>query len=295
MIKSLTSLRGIFILFIFLHHCPGIYAGGGSMAVAFFFILGGFSMKLGYSEKLKKPEWSYKDYIAKRAIKFYPLHWMCLMAAALPSVILGHIDLRGIGLFGINAALLQSWIPVRNVYFSYNAVSWYLADTMFFALLFPALCRIIMGAGRWGRAAIAVVIAAIYAVVAVSIPTEMHHAILYISPAIRLADFVFGMYLAIAYMALKELPESRRLGTGFLQVASFLLIVALVVESCLLSEDACLFAPLYWPLVGLLLLTASLSSEHNRGGAKLVGKQMFASPRESEFRILYGSSAGYAV
>ncbi len=236
------------------------------MAVAFFFILGGFSMTLGYSEKLKKPEWSYKDYIAKRAIKFYPLHWMCLMAAALPSVILGHIDLRGIGLFGINAALLQSWIPVRNVYFSYNAVSWYLADTMFFALLFPALCRIIMGAGRWGKAAIAVVIAAIYAVVAVSIPTEMHHAILYISPAIRLADFVFGMYLAIAYMALKELPESRRLGTGFLQVASFLLIVSLVVESCLLSEDACLFAPLYWPLVGLLLLTASLSSEYNRGG-----------------------------
>ena len=40
MIKSLTSLRGIFILFIFLHHA-GVYVGGGSMAVAFFFVVSG--------------------------------------------------------------------------------------------------------------------------------------------------------------------------------------------------------------------------------------------------------------
>lgn len=44
MIKSLTSLRGIFILFIFFHHCMNLYPGGGSMAVTFFFVLGGFSM-----------------------------------------------------------------------------------------------------------------------------------------------------------------------------------------------------------------------------------------------------------
>ncbi len=265
MIKSLTSLRGIFILFIFFHHCLGLYPGGGTMAVSFFFILGGFSMTLGYRDRLQMSDFSYKDFIIRRAIKFYPLHWLCLIAS-LP-LALRHIDFKGIGLLGINAALLQSWVPINSVYFSFNAVSWYLADTMFFALLFPVLCRIIMGADRWGRTAIAVSIAAIYAVVAVSIPAEMHHAILYISPAVRLADFVFGIYLAVAYMSLKELPDSRRLGPGFLQAISFLLIVLLVVESCLLTEDARLFAPLYWPLVGLLLLTASLSSEYDyRGG-----------------------------
>lgn len=266
MIKSLTSLRGIFILFIFLHHCPGIYAGGGSMAVAFFFILGGFSMTLGYRERIKRPDWCYGDYITKRAIKFYPLHWLCLLAAF--PLVLRSFGLKEIGLIGVNAALLQSWVPIDSVYFSFNAVSWYLADTMFFALLFPVLCRIIMGVGKWGKAAIATAIVAIYALVAVLIPAEMHHAILYISPAIRLADFVFGMYLAIAYMSLKELPESKRLGSGFLQAVSFLLIVLLVVESCLLTEDARLFAPLYWPLAGLLLLTVSLSSEYDCGGGE---------------------------
>ena len=268
MIKSLTSLRGIFILFIFLHHCPGIYEGGGSMAVAFFFILGGFSMTLGYRERIKRSDWSYGDYITKRAIKFYPLHWLCLLLS-LPTLYFYPLsNLKAIGLIGVNAALLQSWVPIDSVYFSFNAVSWYLADTMFFALLFPVLCRIIMCAGKWGRAAIATAMAAIYTLVAVLIPAEMHHAILYISPAIRLADFVFGMYLAIAYMSLKELPESKRLGSGFLQAVSFLLIVLLVVESCLLTEDARLFAPLYWPLAGLLLLTVSLSSEYDCGGGE---------------------------
>lgn len=52
MIKSLTSLRGIFILFIFFHHCLSLYPGGGSMAVTFFFMLGGFAMTLGYKGKI---------------------------------------------------------------------------------------------------------------------------------------------------------------------------------------------------------------------------------------------------
>ena len=56
MIKSLTSLRGLFILFIFFHHCLGLYPGGGSMAVAFFFVLGGYSMTLGYKDKVIKPD-----------------------------------------------------------------------------------------------------------------------------------------------------------------------------------------------------------------------------------------------
>lgn len=63
MIKSLTSLRGIFILFIFFHHCLNIYPGGGSMAVAFFFVLGGFSMTLGYKERVLNSEFSYKQYM----------------------------------------------------------------------------------------------------------------------------------------------------------------------------------------------------------------------------------------
>ena len=274
MIKSLTSLRGIFILFIFLHHCS-LYSGGGSMAVAFFFVLGGFCMTLGYREKIQVSDFSYKRFILKRAIKFYPLHWMCLIAT-LPTLLIHPLAWgKAIGLFGINAALLQSWIPVESVYFSYNAVSWYLCDTMFFTIMFPALCRIITSTSKKGKAAIATAIAGLYAVVVALIPTKMYHPILYICPLIRLTDFVLGIYLALAFMALKEKSKPVRISSFALQVISILLIVFLVIESCYLSDNARLIAPLYWPLVGALILSVSLSDAYGGGRGWLENKWLF--------------------
>lgn len=72
MIKNLTALRGIFILFIFFHHCLDLYPGGGTMAVTFFFVLGGFSMALGYRDRIMSSSFKYKDYLIRRCIKFYP-------------------------------------------------------------------------------------------------------------------------------------------------------------------------------------------------------------------------------
>lgn len=49
------------------------------------------------------------------------------------------------------------------------------------------------------------------------------------------------------------------------QIMSFVLIVLLVIESCLLGEKYSLIAAVYWPVVVLLILTASLT-EYNGGG-----------------------------
>lgn len=267
MIKSLTSLRGIFCIIIFLHHCPNLYPGGGAMAVAFFFVLGGFSMTLGYSEKLKLPDWNYRNFIAKRAIKLCPLHWMCLIIA-LPTLLLHSLDIRTtLGIIGINAALLQSWVPIAKVYYSLNSVSWYLSDTMFFAIVFPPLCRMIMGSNRMQKIIIAAIMAIIYMIVVNIIPKDKYSAVLYICPMIRLMDFVFGMYLAFAYKTLKNTFEFDKFYLGiFLQVFSVILIVLLVIESCLLNEPVNRISPLFWPLIGALLLTVSLSG-NCAGGA----------------------------
>lgn len=264
MIKSLTSLRGIFILFIFFHHCLHLYPGGGTMAVTFFFVLGGFSMTIGYKDKILNPNFSYRSYIIKRGIKFYPLHWLCILAV-IPLVLLS-FTWKQIPMLFVNAALLQTWIPVSNAYFSYNWVSWYLADTMFFAVVFPFFCKWIVTASAKGKIIIASVMALIYAVIAVMIPENMHHAILYISPYMRLTDFILGIFLAHWYMKLKEMPEAKWNSSFVLQIVSIILIVLLVVESCLLSEDVTLFAPVYWPFVALLVLSASLSGGFCGGG-----------------------------
>lgn len=282
MIKSLTSLRGIFILFIFIHHCLDLYPGGGTMAVAFFFVLGGFSMTLGYKEKVISTDFNYKQFITRRCIKFYPLHWVCLLAS-LPFSLVA-FSAKQIPLFFINASLMQTWIPIKAVYFSYNAVSWYLANTMFFALVFPFLFKKIVNTSTKGKTLIAMGLIVVYAVVAMLIPKEMHHAILYISPYMRLTDFVLGIFLALGFLKFKEKPIALLKNSILTLSLVFVLIALLVVESCVLSDDVVLFAPLYWPFVSLLILIASLA-EVIGGGQKLLSNKHLQRLGELSFII----------
>lgn len=261
MIKSLTSLRGIFILFIFFHHCMNLYIGGGTMAVAFFFILGGFSMTLGYKDRVLLPEFSYKQYLIRRCIKFYPLHWLCLMTV-LPLTLYNGIT------FITNAALVQSWIPIKSFYFSYNMVSWYLADTMFFALLFPFLFNGIVRMTTKGRIRFTVAMLVAYALIVILLPTDMYHAILYISPYVRTSDFVFGMLLAFVYLDLKEKTWTKNLFSHngkIWMLTIILLIVLLVYESSLLTKSIRMIAPVFWPLVAMLIVLVSLLEENGGG------------------------------
>lgn len=256
MIRSLTSLRGIFIIFIFFSHCLHLYPGGGTMAVAFFFVLGGFGMTLGYKERVVKPEFSYREYITKRCTKFFPLHWLTLLVAV-PFVTLS-FGWEQIPIFFLNASLLQTWIPIPHVYFSYNWVSWYLANTLFFAVVFPFLFRWIVRAEPQGKVMIAVGSTLLYVLVAIFLPLEMRHAILYISPYMRLTDFVFGIFLAFVYLKFKKQEVGRKTSIVY-QLVVIAAISLLVVESCLVSESTSFIAPIYWPLVAVVIMLASLS------------------------------------
>ena len=271
MIKSFTSLRGIFILFILFHHCLDLYPGGGSMAVTFFFILGGFSMTLGYKDKVTKPDFNYRQYITRRCIRFYPLHWLCLLAA-LPVALIS-FNWKLIPLLFINATLTQTLIPLKEAYFSFNAVSWYLSDTLIFALIFPFIIRLILGATLKGKIVFCTILAAIYASIAIVIPSDWYHYILYICPFVRITDFVFGIFLALGYEELKE-RHCSFLNKGVLcQIIVLFLIVFLVLESCLLQGNARVFAPVYWFPIAVMLLIASLS---NTNGGQYTGKQVVA-------------------
>lgn len=259
MIKSLTSLRGIFILFIFFHHCLNIYPGGGSMAVAFFFVLGGFSMTFGYKDRVVKTEFSYRQYITRRCLKFYPLHWLCLLAA-LPLVGLP-ITVKQGGVFALNAALIHTLLPIKGLFFSYNAVSWYLADTLVFSMFFPPIIKIILKSTPVGKACIATLIAVVYIAVAIFVPTGQYHYVLYISPYMRLADFVFGIFLALGYLELKNAPWRFNFPRNeFVNLSIIIALISLLVlESCVFHKPVIHFAPIYWPLVAMVILTAAMA------------------------------------
>ena len=241
------------------------------MGVTFFFVLGGFSMTLGYHNKVLSPSFSYKQYIIKRSIKFYPLHWLCLFGI-LPLALVS-FKIQQLPILLANATLFQSWIPIKKVFFSFNWVSWYLADTMFFTVMFPLVFKLIATTSTKGRVALAVIFATLYAFVAILLPAEKYHAILYISPYMRLFDFVFGIYLALLFLKIKGQPAKWWNGNVIGQLGIFVLILLLVIESCLLPEDATWIAPVYWIPVALLILIASLIGRIG-GGILLENKYM---------------------
>ena len=257
MIKQLAALRGIFILFIFLHHMS-VFPGGGGMGVAFFFVLGGFSMTLGYHEKILLPTFHYGQYIARRAIKFYPLHWLCLLAS-IPLV----IDNFTWPTFLVNAALLQSWVPNAAYYFSYNAVSWYLANTMFFAIIFPFVYRWKKRSSKMSKWVVFICVVIAYLLI-LFFANGLN--LLYINPLVRSMDFVFGICLGLFYLKSKEKAQlvdrfenSPRLG----QVVVFASILLLVAQACIMAHYSCKIAPFYWLLIAVVIYVSSMMSECN--------------------------------
>ena len=82
MINSFSALRFFNALLIFAHHKNAIdnpyIIGFGPCAVSFFFMLSGFSMCLGYYNKILRQDFSWKSFMIKRVIRLYPLHLLCL-------------------------------------------------------------------------------------------------------------------------------------------------------------------------------------------------------------------------
>lgn len=258
MINSLTTLRGIFILFIFFHHV-GIYPGGGSMATTFFFVLSGFSLTLGYKDKVMNKEFSYLSYLKRRFIKFYPLHWITLIIN-IPLLFLSSLDYWLIPVFFINAALLHSLIPIKEVYFSFNAVSWFLSDILLFALLFPFVLKYIVNMNSTNRLKLSLIIMTIYMGIIFIVPSSLHHAIFYISPFVRITDFILGIILSLFFLdniIKKDIPLSHH----FYFIILVLCIILLIIESCLLGPKLELFAPLYWPIIAAIIILAAKSGE----------------------------------
>lgn len=270
MIKELSSLRGIFILFIFLHHMS-VFPGGGGMGVAFFFVLGGFAMTLGYHQKVMLPEFSYISYLTKRMIKFYPLHWLCLLAA-LPLC----VGTFSWPTFILNASLLHSWIPNGEYYFSYNAVSWYLADTLFFAMVFPFLFKRITKSSKQLKWIFFISLVLAYIFLVLLIPDNMEHAILYINPLVRLLDFIVGIFAGLLFLKIKEMQSVKSVFDKHSKLFNgivFVLIAAIVVQSIAVSVMGIkICPPLFWPLILAIIVTTSLLGAFQLGGSIISNK-----------------------
>lgn len=247
MINSLQSLRGIFAIFIFLHHISyngeNLWIGGGVSGVCFFFVLSGFVLCAGWEKNIDKKAVSKKDFFLRRLIRLYPLHILCLFVAIMLGI--QHISAMGMIKLIPNLLLLQSWIPIESVYFSGNMVSWCLSDFMFLYFLFPFIVQFQYRHPKaFVRCAFGIIIA--YLVGIAFIPENLQHALVYINPISRLVDFTIGILLWQAWMSIKAndrfskfLDSIGKIGINSIEI----LAVAILVIAFLTYE---LMPKVYW-------------------------------------------------
>lgn len=221
---------------------------------------------MGYGDKILKPNFSYWTFISNRFIKFYPIHWLCLLFS-IPIVIIEGKWLTST--FCLNTLLLQTWVPLSEVYFSFNSVSWYLADTVFLALIFPFLCRFVLKLSIRTRIILIVIELIIYIVIQYLLFSRHVYAFIYINPISRIPDFLLGIMLAILYKDIKDSKYDRFLYRGekhrvLLLLICFFSIGGLIYFSTLLTNRQSFISMFYWPFIIVIIGTAYMLGQSHQ-------------------------------
>jgi peptidoglycan/LPS O-acetylase OafA/YrhL len=159
-IKSLTSLRGVFAMWVLLFHLgrwsptPGWddipFISRGYLAVDFFFVLSGFILARRHgAEFTADPLGSYWPFLVKRIARLFPLH-LLVLACATAALAVNH-DLPYWRYAVDEALLVHMWkiFPASGT--SINPPDWSISTEWAASLLFPAFA--LLGLRRAGAAA----------------------------------------------------------------------------------------------------------------------------------------------
>lgn len=212
-IDTLTSLRFFAAAAIVVYHSRGHFGLSSEylapfvldQGVSFFFVLSGFILSLVYGEKLKESgDNSVRRFravcafIVARFARIWPLHVATLLLVAFLLPEKWNQEFSPVTLFA-SLCLIQSWIPINDVSFALNGVSWSLSAELFFYLSFPFL--IVNYEKRWFRnsllalylmASLACLCAAMGFPELVGNSVSIHE-LMYVSPLSRVFEFSLGI------------------------------------------------------------------------------------------------------
>lgn len=285
MIKELTPIRFALCMMIFAHHAYS-YAAGGAPAVAAFFILSGFCLTLGYKERILSGAFNYIDYLKVRFTKFFTIHWVTLLAFIIIAFCAGELILNK-RLLLTNFLLLQSWIPEKLYYFSYNSIAWYLSTALFAYLCFPMIIMMLHKIQLKQRIGLFVAMLIGYGAVAYAMPTENYHAMLYVNPVCRCVDFVIGIYLAEWLRSIRLERICKYIWLFDLGIiASF---VALNIVSMRLLDNLRLLGAFYWIPASAMILCTCLASKVQSPLSKLLGSKVVQKTTACSFSMMMWS------
>jgi peptidoglycan/LPS O-acetylase OafA/YrhL len=220
-LDALTSLRFFAAFAIVIHHNRGFLLPSETLAewplgqgVSLFFVLSGFILVHVYPELPSKE--AVRGFWLARIGRIWPAH---LVALTLVLIITGTQTLGGHSpaIFLANLFMIHSWIPSREYFFSFNALSWTISTELGFYVLFPFLIYRFGATWMWKLlAAAALLLGIIVSCTIWKIPSYSdsyngvtNFSLLYISPLGRLFEFVLGMSTALWWHRLRPLVGSN--------------------------------------------------------------------------------------
>lgn len=264
-LKPLTSLRFVFALMVFVSHLDFLKTSEievlkdlyvdiftqGYIGVSFFFILSGFILTHVYRLQLDKDKKQPKKFYIARLARIYPLH-VATFIIAIPLMFWGvAVDGKGVLLGISNLSLTHSYLPIKELYFSFNGPSWSISCELFFYLCFPLLLL-------WFKKlrSFKYLIAGILVILILTLPyvidQRWHHGLFYINALFRLVDFILGMLLYDLYLKIKTWHTPATL----LEILSIIIFIMFFIFKDQVTQTA-LYSVFYWiPMLFIILVFA---------------------------------------
>lgn len=289
---GLQGVRAMAFLAIFAAHCQfsGKLEGLGAWGVSVFIVMSGFLMAYGYLQRDCDPAPGLR-FAWSKVRRLYPLHIATMLACVVVGVYNVATDGSSPVLLGLNVVLnslmLQTYVPVREVFQSLNGVSWFMAVSVLTYAVFPALIpslRKIKSSADGAKALCALlvlegVIAAIGSLVGGDsigdIPSTRW--IVYYFPPSRLVDFVMGCVLG--RMLLLRGRADGRVACSGLHIALVLLAiatscVAYALQVPVLGSDAVRFTLLFAPTSPVLIWLVATFEVGGGCAPRLLGSRL---------------------
>lgn len=222
-IISLQGLRAILFGLIFIYHLSMIGhisetviykrvgRGGGTEAVAIFFVLSGFVEAI-HPKCIKYDFINIIKLCVQRVKRFYKLHIFFLILTIPTMVIMiAKFPVKYFIRFIINLFLFQSWFPNEEIWLSYNGVTWFLSTLVFLFLFIIPLHKLSSRIeknfyARYIYILIAFLLICFDFIVAIVVGKMCQNIkyLLYAFPPIRLIDYCTGFVTGKIFMIKKE-------------------------------------------------------------------------------------------
>lgn len=267
MLLPLTSLRFFAAILVFLWHINILKNyQTGYIGVSFFFMLSGFILTYSYHTKFNSlNQRNLTNFYVARIAKIFPVHILTFILA-IPFILHSGVNFKYLIIGILNLLLLQSYIPIKEYYFSFNGVSWSISVELFFYMLFPVLILALLRNKITSKILnLSLLMIAIWGTCIVffgSYQAKLDDWLTYVFPFVRIVDFLIGICLGLIFLNIQKNPDKvnrkMRFATfTFLECLSIILLIGAIMYSPHINQS--LRFSLYYQPFCLLLIYAFAS------------------------------------